>query len=247
MSRLAIFSDVHGNMSAFEAFLQDAEAQGASDYLCLGDHAGFGPQPSACLERLQDINCPVIMGNADQRLLEPRKPADLTDKGEDAAVFEDIDEWCAQSITMEQKTFVKTFLPYKELEFEGLSILAYHGSPKSFNNLIVPETDDETLDAYFDGLEADLYTGGHTHVQFIKRYHDKRIMNPGSVGLPYVIYADGSDANLAVAEYALLELVSGQPNVTFRRIVYDLEKLAQAVRSSSMPHQERWLGDFKQA
>lgn len=247
MSKLAIFSDVHGNRSAFEAFLQDAEAQGADNYLCLGDHAGFGPQPSFCLEKLRDIDCPVIMGNADQRLLEPRKPADLMDKGEDAAIFEDIDEWCAQSITAEQKAFVETFLPYKEPEFGGLNILAYHGSPKSFNDLIVPETDNETLDAYFDGLEVDLYAGGHTHVQFIKRYHDKHLMNPGSVGLPYIIHKDGSTINFTVAEYALLELVSGQLNVAFRRVVYDLEKLEQAVLSSDMPHQEHWLGDFKQA
>lgn len=183
--KLAIFSDVHGNLTAFNAFLEDAKAQGATDYICLGDHGNFGPEPAACLEKLEALDCPVILGNSDQRLLTPRTVDEAQDKSEDARLFADIDQWCAAQLSKEQKGFVESFAPYLELEFSGLNLLAYHGSPKSFDDPIRPETDRETLSAYFGDFGADLYLGGHTHVQFVKRYFDRRVMNPGSVGLPF--------------------------------------------------------------
>ena len=247
MDKLAIFSDVHGNLGAFEAVLEDAQSQGATEYLCLGDQGNFGPQPAQALDALETLDCQVVMGNTDERLLEPRTLANFDNPSADTPLTVDIEQWCSAQLSDEHKAFVNTFEPHINLEFEGLHILAYHGSPKSFNNLIVPETDDETLDNYFEGFEADLYVGGHTHIQFSKRYHDKRLMNPGSVGLSYVIQKDGAALNFTVAEYALLDAAAGQANVTLRRVPYSLKRLEQAVTESNMPHGKRWLENFRQA
>ena len=247
MSRLAIFSDVHGNESAFDACLDDAEAQGATEYLCLGDQSNFGPQPAQTLEKLKMMNCPVVMGNTDQRLLEPRTLADFKNDDEDAKLKHDIETWCAAQLDENHKAFIKTFKPYIELEFQSLKILAYHGSPQSFNDTIVPTTSLETLDDFFSDLTADIYVGGHTHVQFIKPYHRNRLMNPGSVGQAHVKVSGRYILQPEVAEYLLLNVVSGEPNVTLRRVPYKLTELEQEVKASDMPHRKRWLEEFKQA
>ncbi len=82
--------------------------------------------------------------------------------------------------------------------------------------------------------------GGHTHTQLLRRYQNVTFINPGSVGLPFEILPDGSARNPARAEYALVEVVKGQPSITFRRIPYDLQPLLEAAKKSGMPHAETW-------
>ncbi len=205
----------------------------------LGRVANFGPQPRETLARIQELNCPIVMRNADAKMLEPRNPETL---GGEQRTFAEIENWCSAQLSKEHKTFIKTFKTTLDLELAGLNILAYHGSPNSYNDPIVATTLDEELNVFFESHNADLYMGGHTHEQFIRRYYTKRVMNPGSVGLPYVSNF-GSDAgvNLGLAEYAILEVIAGEPNVTFRRICYDVKKLEKAVKANQMPHGEHWL------
>jgi putative phosphoesterase len=234
MTKLAIIADIHANLVALEATLSDIKTRGISDIVCLGDVANFGPQPVETLERVKEINCPVVMGNSDANVLHPRQEVD--------PVVTDVESWCAQQLKEEHKNFIRSFEPTVKLELSGLKILAYHGSPKSYHDSITAETPDETLTSYFENHKADLFVGGHTHEQFIRRYFDKRVMNPGSVGLPYVMKRGSSNGlNLAVTEYAILEVTKHEPNVTFRRVRYDVKALEQAVNSANMPHGEHWL------
>jgi putative phosphoesterase len=245
--KLAILSDTHGNLAALETALDDAKQHGIEDFICLGDVGNFGPQPKKTLELVRELNCPVVMGNTDYYLLSTRTIADIEKSGrtpdEQTPMILEIENWCAAQIDEADRTFLRTFKPTIELNVEGLKILAYHGSPKSFNDPITGTTPDETLRPYFENTEADLYMGGHTHEQFIRRHFTKRVMNPGSVGLPFVSNL-GSNAgvNLGVAEYAILEVIQGEPNVTFRRVRYDVGRLEQAAKASGMPHVENWLG-----
>jgi predicted phosphodiesterase len=71
--RMALISDIHGNLVALEAVMNDLERQGAERMVCLGDVAASGPQPRGVLQRLQALDCPVVMGNADAWLLEPQE------------------------------------------------------------------------------------------------------------------------------------------------------------------------------
>lgn len=239
MTKLAVIADIHANLVALETTLSDIKVQGITDILCLGDVANFGPQPVETLERIREINCPIVMGNNDATLLEPKDPKTLP---EERRWFGEVELWCAKQMQDAHKEFVRTFKPTIELELSGLKLLAYHGSPKSYNDSIIATTSDETLNAYFENSNADIFMGGHTHEQFIRRYFDKRVMNPGSVGLPYVMRKSSSEGiNLAVAEYAILDVVSGEPNVTFRRVRYDVKGLEQAVKANNMPHGEHWL------
>lgn len=245
MPKLAIFSDMHGNLTAFTTCLKDARHQGATDYLCLGDAANFGPQPAETLHALRKLNCPVVLGNTDDSLLTPRSLEDVANPSEDSPKMLAIETWCAEQLYTEEKRFIRTFQPFLRLDFDGLKLLAYHGSPVNFNDIIIGTTPDDVLDDYFEGHEVDIFMGGHTHTQFMRRYHDRFILNPGSVGLPYLIPKRGEPTSPALAEYVLLELVDGEPNLTFRRVPYDVNLVIDAALASGMPHVDLWLEGFR--
>jgi putative phosphoesterase len=239
MNKLAILSDTHGNLTALETALEDAKQHAIEDFICLGDVGNFGPQPKETLQKIQELNCPVVLGNADANMLSPRAPDSR--EGEQR-MFAEIEAWCASQIDERHQAFIGTFKPTVELELAGLRILAYHGSPKSFNDPIIGTTPDDVLQSYFEPHDADVYMGGHTHEQFIRRYFTKRVMNPGSVGLPFVSnLGSNMGVNLGVAEYAILEVIRAEANLTFRRVRYDVGRLEHAAKASGMPYAEEWL------
>ncbi len=234
--KLAVLSDTHGNLNALEAVLADIEDIGVSQIVCLGDVASFGPQPRETLRRVQALGCPVVIGNADAAMLEP-VPDDTT------AHFSDVIHWCAKQLTEADRDFIRTFQQTVRLELGGVPILCFHGSPKSYSDIITATTPDEELSTFFKD-RAPLMFGGHTHTQLLRRYQNLTFVNPGSVGLPFEILADGTVRNPARAEYALVEVINAQPSVTFRRVPYDLAPLLEAVRESGMPHGESWSADW---
>ncbi len=241
--KLAVFGDVHGNLAALEAVLADAEEAGADVFVCLGDVASFGPQPRETLRRVQALGCPVVMGNADDEILYPDKLRELEGTRVDSKILFDVVSWCAEQLTEEDRTFIRTFQKTVGLALDGLSVLCFHGSPRSYDDVITATTPDETLAELF-GERAPLMFGGHTHVQLLRRYEDVVFVNPGSVGLPFERLPDGRVQNPARAEYALLEPSHGQPSITFRRVPYDVQTLLEAVQTSGMPHADEWSADW---
>jgi predicted phosphodiesterase len=183
-------------------------------------------------------------GNTDDSLLKPRTLADVKEPDENTPFFLEVEAWCAEQLDESDREFVRTFQPTIVLELDALKLLAYHGSPKSYHDQIVATTPEKTLNGYFENTEANLYAGGHTHEQFVRRYTQSRVMNPGSVGLPYIFKKDGTEMRPLFAEYAVLE-TTPKVNITFKRVPYAFEKLAKAVRASKMPYAEKWLADFE--
>ncbi len=124
-------------------------------------------------------------------------------------------------------------------------MLCFHGSPGSYSDEIVVATPDKTLAELFQE-RAPLMFGGHTHTQLLRRFEDTTFVNPGSVGLPFGILPDGRARNPAWAEYVLVNIASGQPSITFRRVPYDTKPLLEAAKKSRMPHAETWNADWSQ-
>ncbi len=241
--KLALISDTHGNLSALEAALADIEQLGADRVVCLGDVASFGPQPQETLRRVQALGCPVVLGNTDAYLLKPRTLQDIAKPKADTPLTLDIESWCAERLDDSDRDFIRTFQETVRLELGGLDILCFHASPRNYNDIITANTPDGELATYLE-TRAPLMFGGHTHTQLLRRFQDTTFINPGSIGLPHEILVDGTARNPARAEYALLEVVRGQPSVTFRRVPYDLGPLLEAVEASGMPHGEVWAADF---
>ncbi len=246
--RIGLISDIHGNLPAFEAVLADIDIRRVDRILCLGDVALLGPQLHEVFVRLRTLGCPVVMGNTDAWLLDPQpdEPAST-----DAARIQDIGLWCAQQLTPEDRDYVRMFTPTVEAPLTASrTLLGYHGSPKSYNDIIKPTTPDETIAPLLSDTLADgralVLAGGHTHLQMLRRYHGVLLLNPGSVGLPVnPIPPAESVRNPAWAEYAIVESgPRGALTIELRRVPFDLAPLRTAIESSGMPHAAWLLADW---
>lgn len=231
---VALISDVHGNGIALETVLNDIDRGRPDRIVCLGDVAATGPQPRETVERLRELGCPVVMGNADAALLGPI--ADEDDK--EARRIVEIDRWCSEQLSPEHRDFVRGFAPTLGVPLDSDDeLLCFHGSPRSFDDSIFATTSDDELDGMISGHEAALMAGGHTHAQLLRRYGEGKttLVNPGSVGL-----------NPPVAEYALVYAEDGRVGVEFRRLPLDTERIRRVALDSGMPHAAWWAGFWEE-
>ena len=233
--RLAILSDIHGNLPALEAVLEELANERIDQFLCLGDVAASGPQPGEALDRVKALSWPVIMGNTDDWLLSPQLKEQTTRFGQ---YCQDIDLWCAQQISEEQKAFIRSFQASMLIPLSPQhTLLAYHGSPRSYRERILDVTSEEELDTIFGETPATILVGGHTHAQLWRRYRDKLILNPGSVGLAMDRVSPlDAISNPPWAEYAILTLEGKRLSVDLRRTPFDLKAFLTVSLERNMPH-----------
>lgn len=239
--RVAIVSDIHGNLIALEAVLTDLDKDPPDAVICLGDVVVTGPQPRQVITRLRALGWPIVMGNTDAWLLDPQ-PWDATD--EDSRRQESIELWGASQMTAEDLAFIRSFKPTISFDLgHDLSLLCYHGSPNANTDFIGPLTPEDELEAKLGRYKATIMAGGHTHQQMLRRHQGSLLINPGSIGMPYQ-NVDGETQNPLWAEYALVANLSGKMQIEFRRVPVDFERLAAAVHASGMPHAGWWLKDW---
>ena len=192
--RLALIADIHGNLPALDRVLADLAREDVDQIVCLGDVA-VGPQPVETLDRVQALGCPTVMGNWDACLL----GAETQLHGEIAEMLADVCAWSAAQISPAQREYVRTFKDTHEVRLdENLTMLCFHGSPRSFNDYIYATTSDDELETMFAGYEADVFAGAHTHFQMFRRLGECVVVNAGSVGQPFRALADRDDAALAL-------------------------------------------------
>lgn len=241
--RIAIISDIHGNLAALIAVLEDITRHDVDKSICLGDVAAFGPQPCETIDLLKEAGYPVVMGNTDAWLLNPEPHVERD--ANSRYVFE-IENWAAEQLTSAQRDYLKSFQPtitislgdYKEL-------LCYHGSPSSFNGIILASTPDNELASILAGIRANVMAGGHTHTQMLRRYGDLVLINPGSVGLPYERETDSDNVrNPAWSEYAIVDYLDGHLSIDFKRVPFDARQVVKAAYESGMPHAGWWTKDW---
>jgi predicted phosphodiesterase len=230
--RIALFSDVHGNAVAFRAMLDDLAQQDYDAALCLGDHAQGGPQPAEVLDLLRELGAPAVYGNSDHFLL-------TLDPGEEEVTDAQLDtaRWSQSQLSDAQLEYYRSFQPTVRVELDdGGALLAFHGTPRSRDEIVGPWMEEAEFRAAFDGEDATVFAGGHTHQQWARRLGDAYYVNPGSVGLPVDHFQDERDPKADhAAEYALLT-VDGGVSVEFRRIPFDPAAVIEAVEAAGMPH-----------
>jgi putative phosphoesterase len=237
--RLALISDIHGNRLALDAVLAELEREDIDRLICLGDVA-VGPQPAEVLSRVRELGCPVVMGNWDAAFLgEMPEPRD--EVGERLV---ELSEWWASFLDESDRAFIVSFQPTIEVELDGTQALCFHGSPKSYDDWIFSTTSEEELRPMFDRVDAPVLVGGHTHVQMIRRYHERLIVNPGSVGLPFREWWPRPVRISPWAEYGILAGEDGQLSVDLRRTSFDVDAFLELSLSSGMPHAEWWANTW---
>jgi predicted phosphodiesterase len=198
---------VHGNVHALEAVLADV-AREEVDVVVFGGDVFAGPFPRESLELARSVpNARYIVGNADRK---------LPDLPEDA-------EWVHAQLDDDLRGFVASFEPRLSLEIAGLGPTRFsHGSPRSDTEIVTRITPDERLRPMLDDVPEQVVVIGHTHVQFDRIVDGVRIVNAGSVGMPY--------EDRPGAYWALLG-----PEVDLRRTGYDLRAAAGAISASDWP------------
>jgi putative phosphoesterase len=242
---IALIADIHGNLAALDAVLDALRAERPDEIVCLGDVAATGPQPVEVLRRLRELGCPVVMGNADAELLDV-VPAD-PETNEDRRRIADISRWCAAQLDDTDRAFLASFRPTVEISLgEGRRLLCCHGSPRSYDDVILAATPDDELDDMIGGDEATFIAGGHTHIRMLRAYRGREIVNPGSVGLAYQFFPDGSVRVPPWAELAMLARSdAGVVSIDFRRVAYDRDATVRAMTEREMPHAAWWTGDWR--
>jgi predicted phosphodiesterase len=237
--RLALLADIHGNYVALESVLQELARESVEQIICLGDVVALGPQPHEAIDRLRQLKCPVILGNTDAWLLSPGAAPTYVE------MLRDMTAWCREQLTKEDRAYLQTFSPLLELPLdEGRTVLCYHGSPRSFDEIIAATTADPVVKQMLAGHAAPVMVGGHTHVQMIRRYEDAYLVNVGSVGLPGGTAGSPElprNQHVKWAEYGILSIVSGRLSIDLRRTPLDMAAVLSAGRRSGMPHVEWWL------
>jgi predicted phosphodiesterase len=228
--------------------VSDAAAQGVDQFVCLGDVAALGQQPREVLRRLQALQVPTVMGNTDDWLLNP-EPWEIVEKPgqdiEEARRMLAVELWSAAQLTDADRDFVRTFRPTLTVNLnDEATLLCFHGSPRHYSDTILATTAEEKLDEWFAGHRATVLAGGHTHAAMLRRYQDMVLINPGSVGLPYLKLSSGQIINPVWAEYAILGWEGGRLSVDFRRVPYGREALIEAIFTPGMPYAEWWASEW---
>jgi predicted phosphodiesterase len=240
--KIAIISDIHGNLVALRSILP--EIKKADRIVCLGDVAAVGPQPHETITFLRRARWPCVMGNADEALTKslPESYENIPE-GERHKMFA-LDAWTRSELDEADRRFLAGFKPTIKVKDRKEVLLCYHGSPRSNTEQILPTTPEDELAKIFAVSNVPVCAGGHTHSQMIRRFGTSLIINPGSVGLPYFRKPDGSAVNPAWAEYALLTTSGDDLNVELRRERYSSHDLKEAVMKSGMPDPHWWLKDW---
>lgn len=156
----------------------------------------------------------------------------------------DINRWCVEQLSEADKAYVEAFPATLKLSLdEAQTLVGFHGSPRSFNDVIAAVTPDEAVREMLAGSTATVLVGGHTHIQMVRRYEDSIIVNVGSIGLPGVNAGDAAlpmNHNVCWAEYGILEVVGARVSIDLRRTPLDVAILLREAQRSSMPHPEWW-------
>jgi len=219
--RVAALSDIHGNLPALEGVLEEVAREQPDLILVCGDVAS-GPLPVESINLLRKIpNARFLHGNADRGLVVGNDKSAKPDWAGPAV------DWCAGQLLKEHRDFLASFPSVVRLEVEGLGcVLFCRGSPRSDVEIMSSGTPESRMSELIAGAEADVIVCGHTHMQFDRMVGGVRVVNPGSVGMPY-----GEPG----AHWALLG-----PQIDFRRTNYDREEAAARISKSTWPGAEEF-------
>jgi predicted phosphodiesterase len=213
--RVAALYDVHGNLPALEAVLAEVE-EAEPDVVVVGGDMVLGPMPGETLERLLELGerALFVRGNCDRVMGE-----EITEGGLNA----DRARWSAEQLQRGQRAWLAALPDTQSVDVDGLGpTLFCHGSPRSDEEILTAISSELRVAEAVKGVAEGVVVCGHTHVQFDRPAAEKRVVNAGSVGMPY--------ESVPGAYWALLG-----PGLDLRRTDYDREAAAAAIRGTGFP------------
>jgi putative phosphoesterase len=184
--RVAALSDIHGNLPALEAVLAEVEREQPDRIVICGDVVA-GPMSVETLERVMALeNALFVRGNADREAVEAWDEGRPFDPELDEHPARKNGAWVAEQISQEQRDFIAGFEDNVVLEVDGLGPVVFcHATPWDDLPIFTVLTPEERLRGLLAGVEQAVVVCGHTHMQFDRRLDGVRVVNAGSVGMPY--------------------------------------------------------------
>lgn len=221
--RLAILSDIHGNLVGLDACLADLQAQGGADVIvAAGDLCMDGPKPKRVLQRLVEVGARCVRGNTDRYLC----------AAED--IVAGMDETDRAQISWQRNALGEKWLAWlRDLPFalrfgpEENQLLVCHANPSTDDEHLWPDADDATLERLVGGEPAGTIAFGHLHLAYARTWRGKLLVNVASAGLP----KDGDPR----AGYAILTERPGGWEVRHRRVAFDVKRVATQLADCGIP------------
>jgi putative phosphoesterase len=217
--RIAIVSDVHGNLVALQSVLADLEGREPDLVVHGGDLAFNGPRPAECVDRIRELGWPGVIGNMDEAL--------ETHRDRQASVA-----WARARVGEERNSWLQA-LPREWRQRDEIGLV--HAVPGDLWRAVPPDAEDAELRSVYGQLGTRLAVYCHIHRPYIRELSDLTVANAGSVGLPF----DGDPR----ASYLLV--TDGRPET--RRVSYDLELAVREVEESGHPDAAAIAGIYRAA
>jgi len=215
--RVAVVSDVHGNLPALEAVLAEVERENVDPIVSGGDVA-MGPMPAECVDALRELDRELlwVVGNADREIGPP--------------AFEEVTRWVTDRLGPDRRKLLKAARLTIRVDVDRLGpVLVCHGSPRSDEEILTKLSPDARVAAALTGIDEQVIVHGHTHVQYDRQVAGRRLVCAGSVGAPY----EGRPG----AYWTLLGA-----DVELRCTPYDVEAAVAAIRATGYPSAEEHAG-----
>lgn len=221
--QLAVLSDIHGNLPALEAVLNDLQQYSVDGIVVAGDIVNGGPQPVETLQRLRALDSLMIRGNADNALLKyatGEAPSSRYTCRQFALL-----RWTHRHIDRETLDFVKALPEQRTVSLPGAAVIrVVHGSPRHVSESIFPDHDAAMLDAVLAQISEPVLVCGHTHLPWQVEQNGRLVLNPGAVSGPLNGFVG--------AQYALLTWQNDHWLGTHQAIAYNLEHIRQVCQES---------------
>ncbi len=224
--KIAVISDIHGNMEAIEAVMADIEKKECEKIFVLGDYAMAGPEPDWAVQyfmnRKDNPKFTMIQGNTDLMIADYSE--ELYNKlKENAPIMAEALKSDVSILNPLEKKFLRNLPIQKEVEAEGVKFLLVHGSPRKNNEDILPDTPIDEVEKMLVNVDADVILCGHTHIPCgFQTESKKTVVNDGSIGRPFF-----TQQGIPFACYLLVDVKAGKCVFEHQFVDYDREKAAE--------------------
>lgn len=223
--KIAVLSDIHGNMDALGSVMSDIRDQGADQIFICGDLAMAGPEPEETMDfiinyKQTNKNVAIIQGNTDEMIIKSTGEADDGFTPPNEIMAESL-KYAQKILRADQKEFLFELPAQQVIKLGVLSFLLAHGSPRMNNEDILPDMPIEKIKEMIQGVKEDVILCGHTHLPVIYRVGHQVIINDGSVGRPFT---EVPKACYAIIEYN--DLSKKEFEVNHRFVDYDYKLAA---------------------